>query len=202
MSNEPARKFKIGDKVIWTDNLNKMPKPGVIRGYEEPEPDSDYDLAANGPLYDVQFTPNQTWGEIRAEADLTLSDGTITTPPPDDPFTPYELEMIAREAGGTTIGTWYEGDKLRVTVGAFEHPHKMASLNYVTIRTHRDGKQTDRLNLAARDMITLMGVLRQAAMTCWPPEPQPPVEVTDQDADEDDACPRCGWRPGDPVDQT
>lgn len=99
MSNEPARKYKIGDVVIWTDYADRTTqKRGTVRAYVDPEPGGDYDLAANGPLYDVQFEPGQHWQFQVAEVDLSPSDGS-DVPLPDGPITSHEEHQGETEPG-------------------------------------------------------------------------------------------------------
>lgn len=52
---KPARKFKVGDPVIWTDYSDGKQYACEILGFVEPEPDEHYDLVANGPLYVVHL---------------------------------------------------------------------------------------------------------------------------------------------------
>jgi hypothetical protein len=202
LSAEPVpRRYKIGEAVIWTDFTNGMPCPCTILGYAEPDPGDDYDQAANGPLYTVRLAP----GDHRevAEVNLSPSDG-LTAPPPADPFSSYDAERIAKDTGGVILATLQRGNQDRLTIGALEHPHKMRSLNAVTVRLYRNGEQTESLDLGIEDVDAIFKALRQAVHICWPapPEPAPLEDRTDWDAPEDDdPCPRCGYRPGDDLER-
>jgi hypothetical protein len=204
MTSMPGRKYKIGDAVVWTDDSNGMRHPCMILGYAEPGPDDDHDQAANGPLYTVRLAPGDH--RVVAEVNLSPSDG-LDAPPPADPFSSYDAERIAKETGGVILATLQRGNQDRLTIGAFEHPHKMRSLNVVTIRMMLDGKPTDGIDLGIEDVDAIFAALHEAVHICWPSPPGPPFEpVTDWSAPPDDEpdppCPRCGYVPGDSTDET
>jgi hypothetical protein len=67
----PPRRYKIGEAVIWTDYTDQTEHPCTILEHVEPEPDEDYDLAANGPLYSVRFNRSDRWDSQVAEVDLS-----------------------------------------------------------------------------------------------------------------------------------
>lgn len=107
---------------------------------------------------------------------------------PGDPFVSYDGECIAREEGGQVTGRIIRNSKDRLTIGAYRHPHNMQSLNLVTIRMYRDGKQTETLNLGDLEVQEVFRALHEAVAVCWPSEPDPPLTPrTDWDALPDDS---------------
>ena len=112
---------------------------------------------------------------------------------PNNPFRPYDTERIAKEMGGVILATIERGNHARLTIGAFEHPHKIRSLNVVTIRMYLDGKQTGAIDLDISDVDAIFTALGQAVHICWPAPPDPPAEPRtdwsvpppDEDGEED-----------------
>lgn len=86
---------------------------------------------------------------------------------PADPFSSYDAERAAREVGGVTVAALQRARQDRLTIGAFEHPHKIKWLNVVTIRLYLDGQQTGALDLDLDEVQGMIAALLQAASICW-----------------------------------
>jgi hypothetical protein len=169
-----SRKFKVGETAIWTDYNNGFRYRARILGHVEPDADDGYDEDAHGPLYRVDATGTDKLQV--AEEDLApwpddgAPDDVIDGPGPRDPVTAWDTEQATKAAGGQIIGTIHRGgssSQARITVGAYEHPHHMQSLNSVTIRVYDDDGPAGVINLGPDETLNMIKWLHDAGHICW-----------------------------------
>jgi len=106
---------------------------------------------------------------------------------PADPVSSHDADRIAKHVGGTVIAALQRAHHDRLTIGAYEHPHGMRSLNAVTIRMYDlDGAQTDAIDLSLSEVQGMITALLEAVSACWGIAPGTMLPPPDGDQDDDE----------------